>query len=99
MRQVKGTVVMKPKKLVDADDVLTPGEAAIVQKGEAQRYRGEYVTVADLEHDLDHPAVTRRLRVRAESTFLHTFVRCPSLFVCGIINHELNPSNCGFPHP
>ena len=58
--QVKGTVVIKPKKLVDADDVLTPEEEAIVRKGEAQIRRGEFVTLEDLEHDLDRPAVTRR---------------------------------------
>jgi AbrB family looped-hinge helix DNA binding protein len=58
--QVKRTVVIKPKKLVDADDVLTPEEEAIVRKGEAQLRRGEYVTLEDLEHDMDRPAVTRR---------------------------------------
>jgi AbrB family looped-hinge helix DNA binding protein len=60
VQKVKGTVVIKPKKLVDADDVLTPEEEAIVRKGEAQLRRGEYVTLADLEHDVDRPAVTRR---------------------------------------
>jgi len=60
VRQVKGTVVIKPKKLVDADDVLTPEEEAIVRKGEAQIRRGEYVTLEDVEHDLDRPAVPRR---------------------------------------
>ena len=60
VRQIKGTVVIKPKKLVDADDVLTPEEEAIVRKGEAQLRRGEFVTLEDLEHDLDRPAVTRR---------------------------------------
>ena len=58
--QVKRTVVIKPKKIVDADDVLTPEEEAIVRKGEAQLRRGEYVTLEDLEHDMDRPAVTRR---------------------------------------
>ena len=58
--QVKGTVVIKPKKLVDADDVLTPEEEAIVRKGEAQLRRGEYVTLEDVEHDLDRPALKRR---------------------------------------
>jgi AbrB family looped-hinge helix DNA binding protein len=58
--QVKRTVVIKPKKLVDAEDVLTPEEEAIVRKGEAQLRRGEYVTLEDLEHDMDRPAVTRR---------------------------------------
>ncbi len=32
----KGTVVIKPKKLVDADDILTTTEAVIVKKGAAQ---------------------------------------------------------------
>jgi AbrB family looped-hinge helix DNA binding protein len=58
--QVKRTVVIKPKKLVDADDVLTPEEEATVREGEAQLRRGEYVTLEDLEHDMDRPAVTRR---------------------------------------
>src|SRR5712691_1304085 len=58
--QVKRTVVIKPKKLVDAEDVLTPEEEAIVRKGEAQLRRGEYVTLEDVEHDMDRPAVTRR---------------------------------------
>ncbi len=60
VRQVKGTVVIQPKKLVDADDVLTPAEEAIVRKGEAQLRRGEYIALEDLEHDLDRPAVKRR---------------------------------------
>ena len=58
--QVKRTVVIKPKKIVDADDVLTPEEEAIVRKGEAELRRGEYVTLEDLEHDMDRPTVTRR---------------------------------------
>ncbi len=57
---VKGTVVIKPKKLVDAEDVLTPEEAKIVRKGEAQLRRGQYITLEDLEHELDRPAGTRR---------------------------------------
>ena len=58
--RVKGTVVIKPKKLVDADDVLTPAEEAIVRKGETQIRRGDYVTLEDLEHAMDRPARTRR---------------------------------------
>ncbi len=58
--QVKRTVVIKPKKLVDAEDVLTPEEERAVRRGEAQLRRGEYITLEDLEHDLDRPAVTRR---------------------------------------
>jgi AbrB family looped-hinge helix DNA binding protein len=60
VQKVKGTVVITPKKLVDADDVLTPREEALVRKGEAQLRRGEYVTLEDLEHELDRPTVTRR---------------------------------------
>lgn len=60
VKRIKGMVVIKPKKLVDADDVLTPDEEAIVRKGEAQLRRGEYVTLEDLEHDMDRPALTRR---------------------------------------
>jgi AbrB family looped-hinge helix DNA binding protein len=55
--QVKRTVVMTPKKMVDADEVLTPAEEVMV---EAQLRHGEYVTLEDLEHDLDRPAVARR---------------------------------------
>jgi AbrB family looped-hinge helix DNA binding protein len=33
VNRVKSTVVIKPKKLVDADDVLTPEEEATVTKG------------------------------------------------------------------
>src|SRR5207244_8360362 len=51
--QVKRTVVIKPKKLVDAEDVLTPEEERAVRRGEAQLRRGQYVTLEDLEHDLD----------------------------------------------
>ena len=58
--QVKRTVVIKPKRLVDAEDVLTPEEERAVRRGEAQLRRGEYVTLEDLEHDLDRPAVARR---------------------------------------
>jgi AbrB family looped-hinge helix DNA binding protein len=60
VRQVKNTVVIQPKRLVDADEVLTRKEEAIVRKGEAQIRRGEYVTLEDVEHDMDSPAVTRR---------------------------------------
>ena len=60
VRQVKNTVVIKPKRVVDPDDILTPEEEAIVRKGEAQLRRGEYVALEDLEHELDRPAITRR---------------------------------------
>jgi AbrB family looped-hinge helix DNA binding protein len=34
-------VLIKPKRLVDPDDVLTPAEAKMVRRGEAQLKRGE----------------------------------------------------------
>lgn len=48
----QGTVVIKPKKLVDAHDVLSPDEAAFVRKGEAQLRKGEYVAWQDLRKQL-----------------------------------------------
>jgi AbrB family looped-hinge helix DNA binding protein len=60
VKQVKGTVVIKPKKLVDAEDMLTPAEEKMVRQGEAQLRRGEYVTLEALEHELERPAVQRR---------------------------------------
>ena len=44
-----GAVVIKPKKLVDRDDILTPHEEAIVRKGEAQLKRGKPVRWDDLK--------------------------------------------------
>jgi AbrB family looped-hinge helix DNA binding protein len=52
VRQVKGTVVIKPKKLVDADDVLTPKEAAIVRKGERQLRQGTSKPWSQIKHEL-----------------------------------------------
>lgn len=56
----RGAVVIKPKKLVDADDILTPDEEAIVRKGEEQIRRRQSVTLEQLEHDLDRPPRKRR---------------------------------------
>jgi AbrB family looped-hinge helix DNA binding protein len=50
---MEGKVVIKPKKLVDADDVLTPEEEKLVRKGEAQLKRGKHVLWEDLKHQLD----------------------------------------------
>ena len=59
VNRTKGKVVIKPKKLVDSDDVLTAEEVAAVRKGERQLRHGQYVTLEQLEHDLDHPAGKR----------------------------------------
>ena len=59
VNSTKGLVVIQPKKLVDPDEVLTPHEATLVRKGERQLRRGQYVTLEQLEHDLDRPARKR----------------------------------------
>ncbi len=38
---------------VDPDDILTPEEEALVLEGEKQLRCGEYLTLEELEHDLD----------------------------------------------
>ena len=55
----KGAAVVRPKKLVDADDILTTEEEKLVRKGEAQIRRGQYVTLEKLEYDLDRQARKR----------------------------------------
>jgi AbrB family looped-hinge helix DNA binding protein len=40
----EGLVIMKPKKVVDADDVPTPEEEKVVRKGEAQLKKGDHVS-------------------------------------------------------
>ena len=47
------SVVIKPKKLVDPDDVLTPEEGALLRKAEREMKQGKYVTLAQLHHDLE----------------------------------------------
>jgi AbrB family looped-hinge helix DNA binding protein len=49
----QGQVIIKPKKLVDADDVLTPEEENLVRKGEAQLKKGEHVAWDDVKKQLD----------------------------------------------
>ena len=50
--RVKRTVVIKPKKLVDAEDVLTPEEEAIVRKGERQLRQGKSKPWSQIKHEL-----------------------------------------------
>ena len=60
VQNISGVILMKPKILVDADNVLTSQEEVLVRRGEAQLRRGEHVTLDQLRHELDHPAVKRR---------------------------------------
>ena len=55
-----GTLVIKPKRLVDPDDILTPSETETVRKGEAELRRGHSVTLAQLRHDLGRSAIKNR---------------------------------------
>lgn len=45
-------VLLKPKRVVDPDDVLTPEEGALLKKAEREMRQGKYVTLAQLNHDL-----------------------------------------------
>jgi AbrB family looped-hinge helix DNA binding protein len=63
VRSSKGAVVIKRKKPVDPDDILTAEEAALVRKGEQQLARGESITLDDLERALD-----RKPRKRSRKT-------------------------------
>jgi hypothetical protein len=45
--------VIKPQKLVDADDVLMPEEAKLLKKAEQQMRRGQSTTLSALDHELD----------------------------------------------
>ena len=49
----EGLVIIKPKKLVDADDVLTPEDEKLVRKGEAQLKKGKHVLWDDVKTQLN----------------------------------------------
>lgn len=53
VQKVKGAVVVKPKKLVDAEDVLAPEEEKLVRKGIQQLRRGESKSWQQLKHEMD----------------------------------------------
>lgn len=57
--QKQGGVLVKPKRVVDPDDVLTPEESALVKKAEREMRQGKYVTLTQLRHDLDRPRSPR----------------------------------------
>ena len=52
INRVRSTVVIKPKKLVDADDVLTPEEEAIVKKGETELRQGKSKPWSQIKHEM-----------------------------------------------
>jgi bifunctional DNA-binding transcriptional regulator/antitoxin component of YhaV-PrlF toxin-antitoxin module len=52
--QKDDAIVVKPKRIDAADDVLTPEEAMIVRRGEAQLKRGESKPWRNLKNALAH---------------------------------------------
>ncbi len=49
----RGRVSMKPKKLVDADEVLTPHDERKIRRGETQLKRGQSKPWGSVKHALD----------------------------------------------
>ncbi len=66
VKRERGSIVVTPKKLVDADDVLTLEEEKLVLEGERQLRRGEYVTLEQLEDGL-HRRMGREMATQARN--------------------------------
>ncbi|MGA2600572.1 MAG: AbrB/MazE/SpoVT family DNA-binding domain-containing protein [Bryobacteraceae bacterium] len=58
-RQANG-VLIKPKRVVDPDDVLTREESALISKARQEMREGKYVTLAQLEPELARKRPSRR---------------------------------------
>jgi AbrB family looped-hinge helix DNA binding protein len=58
--QKQGGVLIKPRRVVDADDILTTEESALVKNAESEMREGKFVSLAQLRHDLDRPHSRRR---------------------------------------
>ena len=52
-------MLVKLRRVVDPDDVLTPEESALAKKAEREMRQGGYVALAQLRHDLDRPRPER----------------------------------------
>jgi len=52
--RAKGSVVIKPKKLVDSDDVITSEEGKIVRKGIQQLKRGKSKSWRQVKNELEY---------------------------------------------
>jgi AbrB family looped-hinge helix DNA binding protein len=48
-----GAIILKPKKLIDADELLTPEEEKLVRTGEAALKKGKHVRWDDLKQQLN----------------------------------------------
>jgi AbrB family looped-hinge helix DNA binding protein len=60
LTQQPNGVLIRPKRLVDPDDILTREESAIVAKARREMREEKSVTLAKLEHDLAHKRSQRR---------------------------------------
>jgi bifunctional DNA-binding transcriptional regulator/antitoxin component of YhaV-PrlF toxin-antitoxin module len=58
--QTQNGVLIKPRRVVDPGDVLTPEESALLKKAEIEMREGKFVSLAQLRHDLDRPHSRRR---------------------------------------
>jgi hypothetical protein len=56
-------VLIKPKRSVDPDDVLSAEESALVKKAEREMRQGKYVTLDQLSRDLARKPSSPQLRV------------------------------------
>jgi AbrB family looped-hinge helix DNA binding protein len=45
-------IVIRPKRLVDSEDVLSPEEEELVERGFRQLKQGDYVAWKELKHEL-----------------------------------------------
>ena len=52
VKRANGSVVIRPKKLVDAEDVLSPTDERKVARGVKQLKRGQSITWKRLKRDL-----------------------------------------------
>jgi AbrB family looped-hinge helix DNA binding protein len=60
LTQQANGVLIKPKRLIDPDNVLSREESAMILKARREMREGKYVTLATLEHDLAHKRPQRR---------------------------------------
>jgi AbrB family looped-hinge helix DNA binding protein len=60
LTQQSNGVLIKPKRIVDPDDMLTSEESAAISKARREMREGKYVTLAKLEHDLANQRPPRR---------------------------------------
>jgi AbrB family looped-hinge helix DNA binding protein len=67
VKSERGTVILKPKKVVNPDDVLTSEEARIVRRGLAQMKRGDHIALEQIERDLERTPRKRRRKATPKS--------------------------------